>query len=359
MSPMNEQHPQNGGRFDIRRDLFCTADSEGHFTSLNGAWESVLGWGREEIMARSFLDLVHPEDRRRTLEVMGRSSEEGYELAGFENRYRTRSGQYRRLRWAARTDGTVWFAVAFDVTDEHERAEQLKRMLCTDRFLAYGQPIAGVNRPAPERDELLIRLSPDDPNEGPVLPHEFVPAAERLGMVGMIDRWMVEQGVRLARRGTVVQVNLSPVTLEDADFGAEVEGLLHEQPVADGALIFELTETAMMQSFDAAREFALRMVPIGCRFAIDDWGTGFGSLTRLRELPFSYLKIDESFVTNCDERASDGELVQAIVAFAAKLGLRTVAEGVETREVLALLGAYGVDYAQGYLLGRPRPMPVH
>src|SRR5436189_2478728 len=106
--------------FDMSRDLLCTADSHGYFTSLNFGWERLLGWSREELMERPFIDFVHPDDIERTAEQAARVTLPDAELVAFENRFLCRAGGYRWIRWSARADGETWFAVGFDVTEEKE-----------------------------------------------------------------------------------------------------------------------------------------------------------------------------------------------------------------------------------------------
>src|SRR5918999_2654328 len=103
--------------FDIERDLICTTNADGCFASLNAAWERMLGWSREELMARPFLDFVHPDDVERTAREAARVDEPDRELVGLENRYRAKDGSWRWVRWSARSDGTTWFAVGHDITE--------------------------------------------------------------------------------------------------------------------------------------------------------------------------------------------------------------------------------------------------
>src|SRR5437763_1997885 len=133
-------------RFDIASDLFCTANAQGYFISLNAAWERVLGWSRAELQSRPFVDFVHPEDVQRTIEASSRVLEHDYELTNFENRYVTKWGGYRWLQWHARTDGETWFSIAFDVTAGKEASERIRKSLRQERLLAYSQPILDQSR---------------------------------------------------------------------------------------------------------------------------------------------------------------------------------------------------------------------
>lgn len=342
------------GSFDIGRDLLCTADATGHFTSLNAGWERLLGWSRDELMARPFIDFVHPDDVERTAAEAAKLSLPDHELVDFENRYRCRDGSWRWLHWSARSDGTTWFAVAFDITDRKEIEKRLRETLNGEHLLAYSQPIVD-HHGALAQEELLVRLrSPDD--DGVVGPEEFVPDAERAGLIGLVDRWMTRQGLELADRGRVVEVNLSGASLGDEALMADLAAELERRGDVAGRVIFEITETTAIANLDAAQAFTARLAPLGARFALDDFGTGFGSVTYLQRLPVDCLKIDTSFVRGARWRSEDLAVVRAIVAMARELGTTTVAEGVEDGRTLELVRECGVDYCQGYLLGRPAPI---
>ena len=342
--------------FDIQRDLVCTANADGYFTFLNGAWERLLGWSRDELVAQPFLEFVHPEDRERTAATTGRVAETDFEIVGFENRYRTKDGGWRWLRWNATTDGATWFAVAYDVTEGKEAEERLRRALTEDRLLAYAQPIMDQHTKRFVQEELLARLRVGNGDESVLAADQFLPEAERHGLIGMIDRWMVGQAILYARGGKPAEVNLSARSIADESLALELVDAVRQAEVPAGCLTFEITETAAIENLDAARDFAQRLVRLGCRFALDDFGTGFGSLVHLRHLPVYLLKIDRSFVLGMTESTADQALVRGVVAIADRLGILTAGEGVENEETLAALHDCGVDLAQGNLIGEPRPL---
>ncbi len=162
----------------------------------------------------------------------------------------------------------------------------------------------------------------------------------------------------LARtNGTVSEVNLSAVTLCDPAARDEMVGLLAASPERARKIIFEITETAVAEHLDAASEFAEQVTSLGCRLALDDFGTGFGSLTYLDNLPLSFIKIDISFVRALAAAPGDDRLVKSIIDVAGIFGLKTIAEGIEDELTLGLLRDLGTDYAQGFHLGRPAPLP--
>jgi EAL domain-containing protein (putative c-di-GMP-specific phosphodiesterase class I) len=306
-------------------------------------------------MSRPLLEFVHPEDVASTRVQMARVVEPDTQVVDFENRWCTRSGDYRWLRWSARSDGETWFAVAFDVTDRTQAALGLRRALAEDRLVAYAQPIAERTGRVTQ-EELLARLLAEQRADPLLEPRDFLPLAERSGLIVAIDRWMAGRGIALAASGRPAEVNLSAVSICDEELPADLAKALERAGAGAANVVFEITETAAMEHIDAARDFVDRLSRLGCRFALDDFGTGFGSLTYLRHLPVQYLKIDSTFVTDLLRSPQDQRMVQAIVAMAAQFGLRTVAEGVEDVETLATVREIGVDLAQGYEFGRPRPV---
>ena len=357
---MDAERSQDGGRdgglrFDIERDLLCTADADGYFQSLNAAWERVLGWSREELMERPLIEFVHPDDVERTLEQASRIVRPDYQMVNFENRYRTKDGGWRWLRWSARSDGQTWFSVAYDVTGEKEAEERLRGALTEDRLVAYSQPIVDPRLNRVVQEELLARLRA--PGNGEIIAaDEFLPQAERYGLIGIVDRWIAMEGVAVARRGRPVGVNLSARSIADEELGTALERELRAAGPSVRRIMFEITETAAVENLDAAREFTLRLGALGCRFALDDFGTGFGSLVYLRHLPLEQLKIDVNFVAQVTDSPDDQAMVRSIVAVAREFGLGTVAEGVEDEPTLQMLRDFGVDYVQGSLTGPPQPL---
>ena len=342
-------------QFDFERDLVCAADANGYLTSLNGGWERVLGWTSEELMSQPLLAIVHAADRELTEEQIGKVTSDDRGVVQFENRCRARGGTWRWLHWSARHDGEAWFAVAIDITERKETERRLRALLTDDHMLAYSQPIVDQRRRSVAQEELLIRLRGGGGGEV-IAPAEFLPDVERCGLIGVVDRWMVAQGIALAGRGRRAAVNLSASSISDPALAEELERTIASSGVSADNLIFEITETAAIEHLDAAREFTERLTRLGCRFALDDFGTGFGSLTYLRRLPVGYLKIDTSFVTGLASSREDRAMVRGIVAIARELGVLTVAEGIEDEATLGLLREYHVDYVQGFLFGPPVPL---
>ncbi len=341
--------------FHIERELLCTVNSDGYFTSLNSGWERVLGWTREELQSRPIVDFIHPADRERTVAELAKVTRADYQVVNFENRYRARGGGWRWLRWSARTDGENWYAVAFDVTGEKESEARLRAVLTDEHLLAYSQPILDQRRGEIVQEELLVRMRGTN-GTAVLAPSEFLPEAERTGLIGLVDRWMAAHAVALSRRGRRAEVNLSAVSIGDEEFTGRLEKWIARAGVNPSNLVFEITETAALEQLDVAVGFAERLTALGCRFALDDFGTGFGSLTHLRVLPIHYLKIDTSFVRDAATNRDDQAMLRGILAIARELRVLTVAEGIEDARTLELVSDLGVDYAQGFHIGRPAPV---
>jgi diguanylate cyclase (GGDEF)-like protein/PAS domain S-box-containing protein len=233
-------------------------------------------------------------------------------------------------------------------------AQRIRTALTNERLVLYGQPIVDLRTNAVARHELLVRMLSDD---GEVIPAAaFVPPAERFGLIGEIDRWVVAHALELAAHGLPVAVNLSAQSLTDlaivASVGNEVSNGLDPRNV-----VFEITETAAIANTAEASLLARELAAIGCELALDDFGTGFGSFTYLKHFPARYLKIDADFVRHACQDLTDQAIIGAICGVARALGKETIAEGVEDGETLEVLRQQGVDYAQGFFIGRPKPLP--
>jgi diguanylate cyclase (GGDEF)-like protein/PAS domain S-box-containing protein len=259
--------------------------------------------------------------------------------------------------------------LALYATAEHRHARSRARLTWVDRidralrddgFLLEAQPIRDLAGRRISQYELLIRMRGHDGDVIP--PAAFLYVAERFGMVGGIDAWVARQAIDLiaehARSGNELrlEVNLSARSLGDPDLLAAIEERLAATGIDPGLLIFEITETAAVSSFPQARAFADRLRELGCGFALDDFGAGFGSFYYLKHLPFDYLKIDGEFVANCVRNATDRLVIGAVVDIARGMGKKTIAEFVTDAATERLLERLGVDHAQGAHVGAPRPL---
>jgi len=253
-----------------------------------------------------------------------------------------------------------------DITDrrraEARRQESLQcselilGALAQNQFVLHAQPIVNLTTMVVDQAELLIRMRAEREGSELIPPCDFLPGAERFGLIDLVDEWVVRRAVEVARSGQVVEVNLSAKTISHPENVARVERVVQDSGAPPGNLIFEITETAVADNIEAAREFAQRLRRLGCAFALDDFGVGHGTFMYLRHLPVDYLKIDLQFVRDLLTEASSQHVVQAIIGVAKQFGIQTVAEGVEDEATLDELRRMGADYAQGYFLGRPAPV---
>lgn len=189
-----------------------------------------------------------------------------------------------------------------------------------------------------------------------IAPGAFLPAAERSGLIREIDRWVVRRAAELSAQGHAVEINISAESLSSVNFAMAVEQELRVAGADCSLIVMEVTETAVLRDENAARRFIDRVQGLGCGVALDDFGTGYGGFTYLKRLSADSLKIDLEFVRDLARNAESNHVVRAVVNLAAGFGQKTVAEGVEDAETLVLLRELGVDYAQGYYLGRPAPL---
>ncbi len=224
------------------------------------------------------------------------------------------------------------------------------------RLLVYSQPIVDITTRDTVGEELLVRLRDAETDE--VLPPgAFLPQCEQHGLISVIDRYMVGWAVDLAHSGRKVSVNITGQTIGDRKAMDEIlDALTTAGPDAAGRINFEITETTAIGSPETAKTFSHSMRALGCRVALDDFGTGYGTFTELRHLELDTLKIDLSFVQNMLANRDDERAVNTIIFVAQTYGLTTVAEGVESQEVLDRLAELGVDRAQGYYFDKPQPI---
>jgi diguanylate cyclase (GGDEF)-like protein len=241
--------------------------------------------------------------------------------------------------------------------------QRLHEALERGRFTLFAQPILPLGPEGGEpRFELLIRMLTAG---GEVLaPEKFLSAAERYQLLPRIDRWVLENALAalkphatlLRSRGLRFSVNVSGPSVADQSFLDFVETTLQTSGVPPESIGFELTETAAVSNLARADRVMQRIRSLGCTFALDDFGTGLSSLAYLQSLPVSTLKIDGSFVRDAATNPRTESMVRAIAQLAHTMGMETVAEFVETDELRLRMAALGVDFGQGYAIGRPVPL---
>jgi Amt family ammonium transporter len=241
--------------------------------------------------------------------------------------------------------------------------QRLHEALEDDRFVLYAQPILPLspNRGAP-RFELLLRMVSET---GEILPPEkFLSAAERYQMLPAIDRWVVKNalaaltrlGETLRDRGMSFSINITGASIASEEFLEYLEAAIKASGIPPQVLCFELTETSAVTNLARADRLMQRLRVLGCGLALDDFGTGLSSLAYLRSLPISVLKIDGSFVRDSGTNQRTESMVRAIAQLAHTMGMETVAEYVETDELRMRMASLGVDFGQGYAIGRPTPL---
>ena len=166
---------------------------------------------------------------------------------------------------------------------------------------------------------------------------------------------LIDEHARAGRR-LILDVNLSGKSIGDPQLATVIESMVAEASIDPACLVFEVTETAAIANIEQAKSFAHRLRDLGCQLALDDFGAGFGSFFYLKNLPFDYLKIDGEYVRDLSTSPMDRLLVEALVSIAQGMGKKTIAEFVSDDEVTQLLRTIGVDFAQGYHIGPPRPL---
>jgi len=245
---------------------------------------------------------------------------------------------------------------------EMEWHHRLRWVLEEDRLLLdYQEVLPLQGAPAEPHIELLIRLRDEEGKV--VMPGAFLPAAERYGMVSLLDRWVVAQAIahfdQLHSSGRIpgrCSVNLSAASLEDDSFVDYVLELIERHGVEPSRLCFEITETEAVRNLARAVSFIERLRAVGCLVALDDFGAGMSSFGYIKNLPVDVIKIDGSFIRDLDGDPMNRSIVEVITEIGHQRGLDVVAEWVGDEKVIATLRALGVDYGQGFALHRPEPV---
>jgi EAL domain-containing protein (putative c-di-GMP-specific phosphodiesterase class I) len=235
--------------------------------------------------------------------------------------------------------------------------ERLRRALQEDLFVLHFQPIVSLADGTVSHHEALLRLA-DEPDGDLIAPGLFLPAAERYGLIREIDRMVLDKVAALLGAGRVgdgvqLAVNVSAVSVTDATMLSHLERSLVHHGVDPSLLVIEVTETAAISDMQSARAFCAGALTLGCAVALDDFGAGFGSFQYLKHLPFSYLKIDGDFIRRLPVSRTDQLVVKALAGVVSGMGRQTIAEFVGDEATMSMLRCYGVDYAQGFEVGRP------
>lgn len=244
---------------------------------------------------------------------------------------------------------------------EMEWVARLNHALQDGQFVLHQQPIVALGNGSSRHSEFLLRMRGDD---GALIePGVFIPAAERYSLMPSLDRWVVRRAFEhlAGQRGQAAAaeaffINVSGATVGDDQFANYVVEQLQRLRLPAGIIGFEITETAVIADLGRALEFIERVKALGCRIALDDFGSGMSSFTYLKTIPADYLKIDGRFIIGMLGDPMDTAIVESINRVGHVAGLKTIAESVETIEVRRRLTEIGVDYGQGYAIQRPAPL---
>ena len=228
---------------------------------------------------------------------------------------------------------------------------RIRDALDNDRFVLYSQPIVDLATNDVVQYELLLRMMSVDGEV--ILPDAFLPTAEEYGLISEIDRWVIHETARLCATGHPVEFNLSAKSVADPGILEFVASAIDEHGADPARMVCEITETALVHDLGAAEQFVRGLNDLGVKVALDDFGAGYGGFAYLKRLPVSYLKIDREFVQDLCTEISSQHVVSAVVNLAKAFGMHTVAEGAEDGATVELLKSLGVNYVQGYVVGRP------
>lgn len=353
-----------------------TLDTEGRVIYMNDAAGELLGWPSEALQGQVLHHVVHshrPDGSEMPLEDRPAIQVRGDGRTGVDDDvFFRRDGRPLPVSYTASPfeteDGVEGCVVVFaEISERKAHEEDLQReadklawigriqdALAEDRFVLHAQPIVDLGTHEVVQAELLLRMrAPDGELVGP---GSFLPVAEQYGLIGDIDRWVIEHGVSIAATGRPVEINLSAHSIGDEAVFDHIEACINDSGADPAGIVFEITETAIVADEAAASRFAARLRSLGCKLALDDFGTGYGGFTYLKQLPIDFLKIDIQFVHDLTTNPGSRHVVEAVVGLAKGFSLRTVAEGVEDAETYELLLELGVDFAQGYHIGRPGPL---
>jgi len=241
--------------------------------------------------------------------------------------------------------------------DDAKWVPKIRHALSEDLFKIVFQPVVQLSNGEVSHYETLLRMVGDS---GELLsPVQFIPVAERMGLIHHIDLWVVSHAIDYiaalpkTQESICFTINLSSHALQGDYLLPVIKKKLESTWISPSRLTFEITETAAVSNFNKTREMVSKIRALGCRFALDDFGAGFSSFNYIKNFPVDYLKIDGQFINNLAVDHADQVLVKSMIEVAHSLGKKAIAEYVSNTEILRVLKELGVDYVQGYLLGKP------
>ena len=249
---------------------------------------------------------------------------------------------------------------------EMEWVSRIESAIEEDRFVLYYQPIMPLKKEYRNylKAEILLRMISADGSM--IMPADFIPSAERYNIMSAIDRWVIDRSfkeiAKLLEKNEnenthlMFSINLCGETMADESISGFIKKTMDTYKINPDSICFEATETAAISNISTASHFINEMKDLGYTFSLDDFGSGFSSLNYLKNLPVDYLKIDGSFVRDMAESQTNSAMVDAINTLGHVIGIKTIAEFVGTKEIISMLRGIGVDYAQGYEVGKPQPL---
>jgi EAL domain-containing protein (putative c-di-GMP-specific phosphodiesterase class I) len=301
------------------------------------------------------MGLVFIDEGTQSADAALRGADESCFAAKDAGRNRVKEFELGDARLIRRRGVMEWVTQLDDAIDDD------RLILNCQRIVPVGNGDTAKGAPAPKHYEILLTMA-DDLGD-PMPPSEFILAAETYNRVTLVDRWVVENVLRwMAEHRAQLDdlgafsINVSGHSINDESFADFVLEQFSRTQAPTSKVCFEITETAAIANLDNARDFMNRMKIIGCRFSLDDFGTGLSSYSYLRNLPVDYVKIDGVFVKGMDSSADDYAVVRSINDIGHYLGKKTIAEFVENDKILAQLREIGVDFAQGYGIEKPQPL---
>jgi diguanylate cyclase (GGDEF)-like protein len=238
----------------------------------------------------------------------------------------------------------------------------LRKAIDNDDFVLRYQPIVQISSGETTHHEVLLRMKAD--NGELITPEAFLPAAVRFGLMAEIDTWMIENAIkalaeyRRSNPDLQFSINLSTNAFEAENLGVFIGSQLKKYDVPANCVIFEITESLAVRHLSHVEQQIGVLRKLGCEVALDDFGTGYSSFSYIQQLSVDYIKIDGSFIKDLVNKPVDQKMVQLIGEIGREAGMKTIAEYVQNAESLSLLGKLGIDYAQGYYIGRPAKVPT-
>lgn len=333
---------------EIERATLCAERLRGAIQDLDFVWND------RAFNITASVGLVYALDRSTAMDEIVRTADLACYMAKEKGRNRVQIHNPHDSELLHRFGEMAWVQRIHDALEEQ-------------RFCLYAQEIAALkaDHEAGAHFELLLRLRDRDGKLVP--PGDFIPAAERYGLMPLIDRWVVQHAFEilssrlndgLSPTIATCAINLSGATFNDDGFIDYIREQFRTYGIPPSMICFEITETSAIADIDTANRFIGILQKLGCQFSLDDFGSGMSSFGYLKHLPVDYLKIDGSFVKDMIDDPIDRAMVEMICRIGTLMGKRTIAEFVENDDTLQALREIGVDYAQGYGVGRPEPFDL-